>query len=229
MNSMLKSVALVATLCLSSFASADVDDKPLLPKQALSQVVDDFELSLINQEKEHCAVKVKTAAKTDKTIPLLLNSPCYWVTNSQSELLQYAYADIEVDTTLLVGGTRLEWPKEKLAYQKLPEDSYCSAFLQGLVIHKGDVFAVDEKMVGAHCESGLAMDEKIFYAIAHNTNRYQLKEPTTPEATAEINSEPIVATEEKPEEEKSFIESMTDSIKSLVSSEKDAEYYGILL
>jgi len=233
MNSMLKSVAFLVTLCLSSLANADVDKESLLPKQALSHVVGDFKLSLLNDH-TYCSVRVTTTS-AEKTIPLLLNSPCYWITDSQSDLIQHAYTDIDIDATLLVAGTRLDWPDEKMAYQKLPDDSYCSEFLQGLVIHRGDVSAVDEKMLGAHCESGLAMDEKIFHAMAHNPQRYQEKDiaaeansaavghAVKPKTQATADPKASAVAEDPPEEEKSFIESVTDSIKSLFSSDKDAE------
>ena len=183
------------------------------PDNALSHKVGSFEL-LLNNDGEECQLTVKnTSSETDKIIPLLLSKPCYWVTSSKSNtLLKYGYEQIAVDHTLLVAGTPLDWTAEKKAYQKIPENTYCTQFLQGVVLSEDQVFAVDEKMIAAHCETGLAIDEKIFYAMAHNPERYQEK-AKTPDAKA-LKVEQMT-------EGKSFIDSVTDSIKSLFTGKPE--------
>ena len=195
-------------------------EAPKTPSGVLSHSLNTLEFKLDN-EKKPCQLQVanKSGDKT-KTIPLLLESPCYWIVNSDTkDLLHYSYESIAVDTTLLVAGTPLNSSAEKKTYQKLPLDSYCSQYLQGIVISKDQVFAVNEKMVAAHCETGLAIDEKIFYAMAHNPERYQEKPP---EAAAEGKAKSIPAKPETPQE-KSFLDTVTDSIKGLFSGKDDED------
>ena len=222
-------LSLLTLLLVSNSLMAEV---PTAPKSNLTHTLGTFEFSLSN-EKQNCQIQAtnKSEDKGDvKTIPLLLESPCYWIASSETKaLLHYSYEAISVDHTLLVAGTPLDWSAEKKAYQKLPEDSYCTQFLQGVILSKEEVFAVNEKMVAAHCETGLAIDEKIFYAIAHNPDRYQEKLPeaaaeTTGSTETERNTQATLNAKPEGSEEKSFLDSVTDRIKGLFSdSDKDAK------
>lgn len=217
-RALLKSIAAFTLVWLSHGLSADTSTAV---KSALTHSVSGFELSLDNGSAT-CQLQTKeTSSAASKTIPLLLESPCYWiVSNNTQKLLEHGYEAVEVDKTLLVAGTPLDWPAEKKSYQKLPENTYCSQYLQGIVISKKDIFAVDEKMLGAHCETGMAIDEKIFYAMAHNPKRYQEK---VIEKAAEIKTPDEAKTPVEPEG-KSLFDSVTDSIKSFFSGKsKDAK------
>ena len=186
-------------------------------KSKLSHSVSGVELTLFNGA-ETCQLQTKDeSSDVIKTIPLLLEVPCYWVVSSETEkLLGYDYQSVGADSTFLIAGTPLDWSPEKKAYQKLPDNSYCSQYLQGIVISKNEVFAVDEKMLGAHCETGMAIDEKIFYAMAHNPARYQEKV-----IEKEIEVKKPTETPKPVEEDKSLLESVTDTIKSFFSGKTE--------
>jgi len=159
---------------------------PAAPQSALTHSLGMLEFTLDN-EKQNCQVKVNNKSENKvNRIPLLLESPCYWIASESKALLHYSYESIGVDNTLLVAGTPLDWSAEKKTYQKLPANSYCTQFLQGIILSKQKVYAVNEKMIAAHCEIGLAIDEKIFYAIAHNPDRYQKKLPVPAKETAQL-------------------------------------------
>lgn len=186
------------------------------PETSLKQVLGTFELTL-NNKSDHCLLQVTNGASNAKVIPLLLNSPCYWISSSETkELLHFSYESADADKTMLVAGTPLDWPTEKKTYQKLPNNTYCTQYLQGVVISRNQVYAVDEKMIAAHCEIGLAIDEKIFYVMAHSSKRYQDKEILSPVL-------PLDAKTEKPKEaeEKSFLDSVTDTVKGFFSSKTE--------
>ena len=212
---LVKSLAILSLAFLTQGLSAE--DTPATVKSALTHSIGGFELT-INNGSETCSLQTKDeSSNTSQTLPLLLEAPCYWVTSDKTKkLVNYGYESIDVDNTLVVAGTLLDWPVEKMSYQKLPENTYCSQHLQGIIISKKEIFAVNEKMVGAHCESGLAVDEKIFYAMAHNPERYQEKvidkatEVKIVEAPAETNN-PAKA------EDKSLFDSVAESIKSFFS------------
>ena len=216
----------ISLVCLTQMLSADTT----AVKSSLSHTVNGFELSIDNGA-ETCQLQAKTESSDESnTIPLLLGTPCYWIVSSETQkLLQYSYKAVEADNTLLIAGTPLDWSAEKKSYQKLPDNSYCSQYLQGIVISKKEIFAVDEKMLGAHCETGMAIDEKIFYAMAHNPARYQekvtekpveVKSSVEPQKAAEVKSP---AETQKPviEENKSLLDSVTDTIKSFFSGKTE--------
>jgi hypothetical protein len=208
-----KPLIAIFVVCLSQTLFADTT----VVKSALSHTVGGFELSIDN-EAATCQLQTKAASSdTRKTIPLLLGAPCYWiVSNETKQLLEYDYKAVDAENTLLIAGTPLDWPDEKKAYQKLPDNSYCTQHLQGIVISKKEIFAVDEKMLGAHCETGMAIDEKIFYAMAHNPARYQEK---VIGKAVEVKSP--VEIQKAAEEEKSLFDSVTDSIKSFFSGKTE--------
>jgi len=207
-------------------------EPPALPEGELSHSLNNLELTLDNKNK-HCQLQARNNSSEEaKLIPLLLEAPCYWIVSSKTKaLLQYNYESVSADNTLLVAGNALDWSTDQKSYQKLPNDSYCTQYLQGVVISKDQAYAVDEKMVAAHCETGLAIDEKIFYAMAHNPKRYQEKtvvsETTDPKPTqTDKTTKPLA--EVKPEdtektEEKSFLDSVTDSVKNFFSGEAESE------
>lgn len=205
------------------------------PESPLSHTFSPLELKL-NNKNDGCQLQVANkAADETQSIPLLLKSPCYWISSSETKsLLHYSYESVAADKTLLVAGTPLDWSAKKRTYQKLPDNAYCTQFLQGVVISKKQVFAVDEKMVAAHCETGLAIDEKIFYAMAHNPKRYQEKSLLPDDAAISAAEEPTNKTEKAPSElipsntvetvEKSFLDSVTDTVKGFFSGQsKDAK------
>ncbi|MGB1311219.1 MAG: hypothetical protein ACPG47_08405 [Leucothrix sp.] len=207
-------------------------ETPTTPQSNLAQTLDRFEFTLKN-DSQYCQLQVKHESSDTKTIPLLLETPCYWVVSNESKaLLHYSYEAVGADHTFLLAGTTLDWSTEKKTYQKLPTDAFCSQYLQGVIISKSEVYAVDEKMVAAHCETGLAMDEKIFYAMAHNPQRYQektveaieakAKTAITTEATKPVKASSTTETAPK-EEEKSFLDTVTDSLKGFFSGKKEDE------
>ena len=216
----------ISLVCMTQALSADTT----AVKSALSHTVGGFELSIDN-EAATCRLQTKAASSDEsKTIPLLLEAPCYWIVSGETKkLLEYDYKAVDADNTLLIAGTPLDWSDEKKAYQKLPDNSYCSQYLQGIVISKKEIYAVDEKMLGAHCETGMAIDEKIFYSMAHNPALYQekviekpveVKSPVEPQKAAKVKSP---AETQKPviEENKSLLDSVTDTIKSFFSGKTE--------
>ncbi len=195
-------------------------EAPTKPTSELSHSLNNYEFTLDNG-KVNCQLQVGTKSEgTNKTIPLLLESPCYWIVSSETkQLLNYRYESVAVDNIVMIAGTPLKLSTEEKAYQKLPLDSYCSQYLQGIVISKKQVLAVNEKMVAAHCETGLAIDEKIFYAMAHNPERYHEKLPN-PKETTDVAKQASNAADKSPKE-KSFLDSVTDSIIGLFSKEDE--------
>ena len=184
------------------------------PSNTLTHTFNAFTLE-INNENKQCQLEAKNASESEepKTIPLLLEAPCYWIVeNDNKSLLNYSYEDASVDHLLLVAGTALDWPDEKKAYLKLPENTYCSQHLQGIVIQKSQVYAVNEKMDAAHCETGLSIDEKVFYALAHNPERYQETPPKVAEQPiqSQRNTEAITEPQPKDTEGKSFFNSVKE-------------------
>lgn len=214
-----KSAMALSIIWLSQGLAADTTTSP---ENTLSHTVSGFALTL-NNDKDACQLRVENNDSSSSQLILLkLDTPCYWIVSPKTKvLLQYQYESIAVDNTLLVAGTPLDWTAEKKAYQKLPEKAYCTEYLQGIIISKQQVFAVNEKMVGAHCEKDLAIDEKIFHAMAHNPSRYQeiAVEPANAKTEAlqveQVTAKPVVT------EEKSLFESVTDSLKALFSGEND--------
>ena len=210
-----KPLVAFSILCLSHGLTADTSTAV---QRVLTHSINGFELSLDNAA-TRCQLQSKnTSSDSSKTIPLLLETPCYWVVSDKTQkLLEYGYESIGVDNTLLIAGTPLDWTPEKRAYQKLPENTYCSQYLQGIVISKQAIFAVDEKMLGAHCETGMAIDEKLFYAMAHNPARYQEK---VIEKAAEV-SKPVKTKAFAEAEGKSLFNAVTDTIKSFFSGKSE--------
>lgn len=219
-----KSALALSIIWLSQGLTADTT---IVLENILSHRVNGFALTL-NNDGATCQLQIENStSSTSKLIPLKLDAPCYWVVSPKTKaLLQYQYESIAVDNTLLIAGTPLDWLAKKKAYQKLPEKVYCTEYLQGIIISNQQVFAVDEKMVGTHCEKDLAIDEKIFYAMAHNPSRYQeiASEPTDakPEAlqTEQATAVPAVA---KKVAEKSLFESVTDSLKALFFEKNEVD------
>lgn len=215
------------TLLALLTANSLMAEAPTKPTGELSHSLKPYELTLDNGKKNCQLQTIKKSEDTNKTIPLLLESPCYWIVSGETkELLSYSYESIAVDSIALLAGTPLKLSTEEKTYQKLPLDSYCSQYLQGVVISKEQVLAVNEKMVAAHCETGLAIDEKIFYAMAHNPERYHEKLPNPVEGKAQSTQAakaleaPAKVTPEIPKE-KSFLDSVTDSIFELFSKEDE--------
>lgn len=199
-----------ALLLIPLLICQNVIAKAPSPQSELSHTLGELVFTL-NNASENCELHVRKSQSDSesKTIPLLLEAPCYWVTRETKALLHYSYEAIDVDNTLLIAGTTLDWPAEKKTYHKIPGNTFCSQYLQGVVVTKGEVHAVDEKMIAAHCESGLGMDEKVFYAIAHNPKRYQEKI----EGSADQSPETV--------EDKSLFNTITDSLKGLFSGESE--------
>lgn len=155
--------SLTGLTCQCAFAESHSE-----PTQDLSQ----FTLTLNNTGKQ-CTLVAGKQENPKQTITLLLESPCHWVTSSESsDILQYSYPEKKADTILLAAGTSLDWPDEKKTYHKLPPEKACSRYLQGIIISNDKVFAVDDKMDAPHCK-GLTVDEKVFHQAAYTDNRYQ--------------------------------------------------------
>lgn len=220
------SATLLSLLLISSASAATLS----APESSLVQTLGSFELTINNKEKNCLLKTINTATDEARTIPLLLEAPCYWISNSESKTLRhFSYEAVKADNTVLVAGTPLDWSAEKKSYQKLPDNAYCTQHLQGIIISKDQVFAVDEKMIAAHCETGLAIDEKIFHAMAHNPERYQEKAiipAATPVTTngnankaAEILNKVLPDNPPKAEdtEEKSFL----DTVKEFFSGKDE--------
>ena len=209
-----------AYLSLSAIISQSAAAEPTKPVTPLSHTLGGFELTL-NNKNSQCQLQTLNKTTNDtKTLPLLLETPCYWITKSTTnQLLHYDYKDVAADMTLLVAGNPLDWSAEKKAYQKLTENAYCTQYLQGIVISKDQVFAVHEKMIAAHCETGLAIDEKIFYAMAYNPKRYQETLDIPVKKQVKTKTDTPKDTEEN--KEKSFIDSVTQTVKGFFSGKTE--------
>lgn len=200
--------SLVSLICQSAFA--ENTNKPV-------QDSSKFTLTLTNDTKK-CQLTAEKKGDTKRTITLLLDSPCFWVSASKtSGSLQYSYPEKQADTTLLVAGTPLDWSDEEKVHHKLPVNEMCSSYLQGIIINDNEMFAVDEKMDAPHCK-GLVVDEKVFHQAASSKHRYQEVSAnlvTTPESE-EIQHKP---TQGKPltGEDNSFLGSIQRTIQRVFS------------
>ncbi|PID45968.1 MAG: hypothetical protein CSB47_06595 [Proteobacteria bacterium] len=185
-------------------------------------------LTLDNQG-ENCVLNIIGDNGARQSITLLLETPCYWVSSGESSTMQqYSYPEFDAQTTLLVAGTTLDWTDEQKKYQKLPTNTACSQYLQGIVINEGGVAAVNEIMEAPHCKT-LVVDEKVFKQAASVEKRYQqlpvghFKESskTGSVITKEgVASTPIsVSDNTHDEQEKSLLDTVQQAIKRLFSED----------
>lgn len=122
-------------------------------------------LFTLNNESNTCELIVKV--DDIKTyLPLPLSTPCYWITKPDSADVQlHSYPTQDIDHVFLIAGTTLDWDDEKKQYHKLPINTYCSQYLQGVTIIGELVTIVDKKMDAPNCV-GQNIDEKVFHGIA---------------------------------------------------------------
>ena len=161
--------ATLLTTALFSFSGQSTAKAPDI--EHLAQPIDGHQLTL-NNETEKCELIV---ANNDDESPLALplTPPCYWVTKPASTQAQhYAYPDNNISHVLLIAGTTLNWDEEKKAYHKLPLDTYCSQYFQGVVIKDGLVALAGKQMEAPNCV-GQTVAEKVFHGVslAQETNK----------------------------------------------------------
>ena len=126
-------------------------------------------LFTLSNDTDSCEL-IFTADGIETRLPLALSTPCYWVTKPDSTEVQlHSYPTQNVDHVFLIAGTKLDWDDEKKQYQKLPIDTYCSQYLQGITIIDGVVTVADKKMDAPNCV-GQSVDEKVFHGVALHKN-----------------------------------------------------------
>lgn len=179
-----------------TLAASDADNLP----ETSVHLVGRYGFVLDNRE-DNCILHSK-AGDQEVSIPLDMNSPCYWIRSKSDEIIDYAYPEAGIDHTLLIAGTTLDWDDEKKRYQKLPTDQYCTARLQGLLISNNGINTSASSIEAPNCV-GQAIDEKVFYGIAHDKD---------------IQSQLVP---DKSPTESSLFDTITQTLKGLFSSQKE--------
>jgi hypothetical protein len=179
-----------------TLAASDADNLP----ETSVHLVGRYGFVLDNRE-DNCILHSK-AGDQEVSIPLDMNSPCYWIRSKSDEIIDYAYPEAGIDHTLLIAGTTLDWDDEKKQYQKLPTDQYCTARLQGLLISNNGINTSASSIEAPNCV-GQAIDEKVFYGIAHDKD---------------VQSQLVP---DKSPTESSLFDTITQTLKGLFSSETE--------
>lgn len=194
------SVSIISALLMAftheTFAASGADN---LPKTSV-HLVGRYGFVLDNRE-DSCILHSKVGDQ-EISIPLDMSSPCYWIRSASDEVIDYAYPEAGIDHTLLIAGTALDWDEEKKRYQKLPTNQYCTARLQGLLIGNNGINTSAASIEAPNCV-GQAIDEKVFYGIAHDKD-------TQPQLVPD-----------KPPTEVSLFDTITQTLKGLFSSETE--------
>lgn len=179
-----------------TLAASDADNLP----ETSVHLVGRYGFVLDNRE-DSCILHSKVGDQ-EISIPLDMSSPCYWIRSVSDEVIDYAYPEAGIDHTLLIAGTALDWDEEKKRYQKLPTSQYCTARLQGLLIGNNGINTSASSIEAPNCV-GQAIDEKVFYGIAHDKD---------------VQSQLVP---DKSPTESSLFDTITQTLKGLFSSETE--------
>lgn len=191
----------ISLLLMAFFQNASADSSADSMPDTSVHFIGGYGLILDNREAQ-CILHSKVGDQETNT-SLDLQSPCYWISSAEDEVIDYDYLDVGVRHTLLIAGTPLDWNQQKKQYQKMPDDQYCTKHLQGLVITDNGIHASASSIEAPNCV-GQAIDEKVFYGIAHDEH---------------IKSQTALV---EPAAEVSLFDTITQTLKGLFSRESAA-------
>jgi len=191
----------------------------------LQQVVTYLDYSLlISDQKQQCYITLTQGEQAPQQLSLLLTPPCQWVTQETSKRIrQFSYPSMHIDTVWLVAGTPLDWSVEQKRYQKLPEQTPCHRYLQGIAIYNEEVVVADLPMEASYCQ-GVAVDEKVFYSAAQSIQENALDHTQIPSNIhpaadkLETTSHTTTANKEQAPTSPSLFESIQNTVKRFFNS-----------
>jgi hypothetical protein len=147
------------------------------PAKSQTHIFGDHSLTLNNDSAE-CELVIESDNKKTR-LALPLDSMCYWATKPDSNEVQYfSYPTENISHAFLIAGTALDWDTEKKEHNKLPLNTYCSQYLQGITIKDGTVIVSGEKMDAPNC-AGQTIDEKVFKGVALQKESMETNDLTT--------------------------------------------------
>lgn len=198
----------VLVLWISISGSLLAEPKPLLVEGVIGKMT----FKLIN-DKSQCQLSLHSSAKIIKIIPLESQSPCYFFADSEQKNIQlYAYPEQQIDAVILIGGTAIGLTDDIRQRKKLPVDSYCTQYIQAVILEKG-IAKISTVNINAIACAEDRIDEKMY--------RQALRQ-------AKYDSELLVKSDKKPEGETpkpltsdmSFIESIVQKVGAIFKEEK---------
>ena len=165
-------------------------------------VVGNFYLKL-NNNKPQCQLIINVSDGIKKELVLKSQSPCYFFADIEQKKIQtYSYPDANIDTVLLIGGTKLVLGDKQKENRKIPANSYCTQDMQAIIVEYGKIKLTDIDTQAFACAED-RLDEKMY--------RHMIKQPRDA-IEAEAKEQPLSL---KVTPELSFLEDLQQKIEAI--------------